>query len=70
MNTIMVTAISGLQSATSRFQASANRVVSDKNADLADELVTQKLAAIDFEANLKVIKTADEMTKKALDILA
>ena len=70
MNNVMAIALSGVNSATQRFEASAKRVVSDKNADLAHELVTQKIAAVDFEANLKVIKTADEMMKKTLDILA
>jgi flagellar hook protein FlgE len=70
MNDIMATALSGLNSATERFEASAKRTVSDKNADLPGELVTQKLAALDFQANLKLIKTADEMMKSALDILA
>jgi flagellar hook protein FlgE len=70
MNDIMATAVSGLNSATQRFEASAGRTVTDRNADLANELVTQKLASFDFQANLKVIKTADEMMKAALDILA
>jgi flagellar hook protein FlgE len=70
MNDIMATALSGLNSATQRFDASARRTVTDKNADLADELVTQKVAALDFTANLKVIKTADEMIQQTLDILA
>ena len=70
MNDIMATALSGLTAATQRFEASAKRTVTDPNADLAGELVTQKVAAIDFTANLKVIKTADEMMKQALDILA
>jgi flagellar hook protein FlgE len=69
MNDIMATAVSGLNSATQRFEASARRTVTERNADLAGELVTQKLASFDFQANLKVIKTADEMMKAALDIL-
>ena len=70
MNDLMTTAVSGLNAATQRFEKSAERVVSDKNADLASELVTQKMAEIDFEANLAVIKTADKMLKHTLDILA
>jgi flagellar hook protein FlgE len=69
MSDIMTTALAGLNGATQRFEASAKRVATDKNADLASELVTQKMAATDFTANLKVIKTADDMTKQALDIL-
>jgi flagellar hook protein FlgE len=70
MSDAITTALTGLTSATQRFEASAQRMVSDKNADLAAELVTQKMAGIDFEANLKVVQTADRMLKHALDILA
>jgi flagellar hook protein FlgE len=44
--------------------------VQQQDVDLAAELVQQKLAAIEFKANVAVIKTADQMTKAALDILA
>jgi len=70
MSDITAIALSGLQAASKRFEDSAKRTVSDPTADLPKELVTQKTAALEFEANLKVIKTANEMTKNALDILA
>lgn len=70
MNGIMGTALTGLRASTARFEESASRVVSDKNADLAVELTTQKMAAADFQANLAVVKTADRMMKSLLDILA
>ena len=70
MNDVLSIAVAGLRASTVRFEASANRVVSDLHADLANELVTQKWAATEFKANLAVIKTADQMLKAALDILA
>mgnify|MGYP003345715004 CR=1 FL=1 len=70
MNDVMSTALSGLRASTARFEESASRTVTDKNADLAAELTTQKMAAADFEANLAVAKTADRMMKSLLDILA
>jgi flagellar basal body rod protein FlgC len=69
MSNLMSTTVAGLNAASQRFESSAKRVVSDKNADLAGELVTQKQDSFDFEANLKVMKAADEMLKQALDIL-
>ena len=70
MSDLISTAVAGLNAATQRFEASAKRTVSDKDADLASELVTQKMAEIDFEANLKVLEAANKMAKRALDILA
>ena len=70
MSDLMSTALAGLNAATQRFDASAKRVVSDKDADLPTELVTQKLSEIEFEANLNVMRAADRMMKRTLDILA
>jgi flagellar basal body rod protein FlgC len=67
---VMAIALGGLNAAVNRFAASANRVVSERNADLPAELVAQKMAETDFLANLKVIETARRMEKRALDILA
>ena len=68
MSDVMSIAIAGLKASTARFAASANRVVERRDVDLAAELVQQKLAALDFKANIAVLKTADKMTKAALDI--
>ena len=65
----MPIAIAGLSASAARFAASANRVVQQQDVDLAGELVQQKLAAIEFKANVAVLKTADKMAKAALDIL-
>ena len=70
MSDIMSIAIAGLKESTTRFVASANRVVEQRDVDLAAELVQQKLAAIEFKANVAVLKTADQMAKAALDIFA
>ena len=70
MSDVMSIAIAGLKASSARFAASANRVVEQRQVDLAAELVQQKLAALDFEANVRVLRTADKMTKAALDIFA
>jgi len=70
MSDVMPIAIAGLSASAARFAASANRVVQQQDVDLAAELVQQKLAAIEFKANVAVLKTADQMAKATLDILA
>lgn len=70
MGAIASIAIAGMTASTARFEASAQRVAEDPRADLAKELVSQKFAAADFEANIAVIRGADKMTKSLLDILA
>lgn len=70
MSDVMSIAMGGLHASTARFEASAKRLVQQRHADFARELVEQKLAAAEFKANLAVIKTANQMTKSALDILA
>jgi len=68
MTNVLPIAIAGLSASAARFAASANRVVQQHDVDLAAELVQQKLAAIEFKANVAVLKTADQMAKAALDI--
>ena len=69
MSEIFSIATSGIASATNRFEASAKRVAQNPQADLAGEIVKQKQAATDVEANIAVLKTADKMMKSILDIL-
>ncbi len=38
------------------------------NVNLEEEIIGQEVASYDFKANLKAIKTADEMMKNLLDI--
>lgn len=40
------------------------------NVDLAAQLVNQKIATYDFQANLKTIKVADNLQKSLLDIFS
>jgi hypothetical protein len=70
MSDIASIAAAGLKSSAARFEASAKRMVQEPRADLASELVEQKLAALDFEANVAVLKTANRMARSLLDILA
>jgi flagellar hook protein FlgE len=70
MNSVAAISLAGLQSAAARLQASAQRVASDQNADLPKEVVEQKMAEHNFKANLIAMRTANEMTKQMLDILA
>ena len=70
MNEIMSTALAGLNGASERLEGSARRVVSDRDADLPAELVTQKMAEMEFRANLKVFDAANKMMKRTLNILA
>ena len=70
MSDIASIALAGLNASAARFEASAKRVAGQPHADLAAELVEQKFAANSFKANLAVLKTANEMAKSVLDILA
>lgn len=70
MNSVTAISLAGLQSAAARLQQSAERVASDQNADLPKEIVEQKMAEYAFKANLIALRTANEMTKQMLDILA
>ena len=70
MSGIASIAVAAMNASAARFEASAKRVAQDPSPDLAKELVTQKFAAADFEANIAVIRSADSLTKSLLDILA
>ncbi len=70
MNSVTAISLAGLQSAAARLEQSAQRVASDQNADLPKEVVEQKMAEHAFKANLIALRTANEMTKQMLDILA
>ena len=69
MSDIFSIAAGGIAGATNRFEASAKRVAQDPHADLAGEMVEQKLAGASVEANIAVLKTANKMAKSLLDIL-
>ena len=59
----------GLQAASARFEASAQRTVSGEG-DLAAEIVEQVSAREQFSASAAVIRTAEDLGRRALDILA
>lgn len=50
--------------------ADADGLVRHPNVALDSEVVEQRLAQRAFEANLRTVRTADEMTRTVLDILA
>jgi flagellar basal-body rod protein FlgC len=54
--------------APSRPDADARGVAAIPNVNLAEELVTQKLAQRAYEANAAALRTQDEMTDSLLDI--
>jgi len=69
MSAISSIALSGLNAASQRLQDSANRVASaGTEVDLADEIVQQLTARIDFAANAQVLKAETRMTAALLDI--
>ena len=70
MNSITAISLAGLQAAAARLEASAQRIASDGNADLPKEIVEQKMAEHTFRANLIAMRTANEMHKAILDIIA
>jgi flagellar basal body rod protein FlgC len=70
MSSVTAISLAGLQAAAARLEASAQRIASDRDADLPKEVVEQKMAEHAFKANLIAMRTADEMTKQMLDIIA
>jgi flagellar basal body rod protein FlgC len=70
MNSVTAISLAGLQAAAARLEASAQRMASGRDTDLAAELVEQKAAEHAFKANLIALRAADEMTRAMLDILA
>ena len=67
-------ALSGMLAASRRFDASASRTarmgVEGEAVDLPAEIVDQITAKTAFAANAAVIRSAQEMTGKLLDVLA
>ncbi len=72
---VLSTALAGMTAATNRFEASANKTVGafapgGSDADMVQGVVGQVSAKEEFEANIKVAKTADEMMGTLLDMKA
>jgi flagellar hook protein FlgE len=70
----IATAQYGMLAASRRFDASASRVarmgVEGENVELTTEIVEQINAKSAFAANASVIRTAQDMQDRLLDILA
>ena len=66
------TATSGLISAANRFDRAAGQSVRDstQGKDILSDFIEQIEARQAFAANISVVKTADEMLGRALDIRA
>ena len=70
---VLSTALAGMTAATNRFEASANKTLQSftpegSDQDMVEGVVGQISAKHEFEANVKVAKTADEMMGVLLDM--
>jgi len=68
-------ALRGMQDAQSTLQKTANQIasVSPENSDsvdLSSQMVAMLAARNQFQTDVRVVKTADDMQKKVLDLLA
>jgi len=65
-------AVSGIQHATIMFDRAAQQTIKYANSggDLVGAVVEQKQAEIAVKANTAVVRVADDMEKRLLDILA
>ncbi len=71
--TAINTATYGAITASNRFNQAAAQTVRDASSDSGDlvsDFVEQKEARLAFEANISVIKTADAMTGRLLNLKA
>lgn len=72
---VMSVALGGMQNAQSTLQKTAERVAtvspeSSDSVDLSSEMVAMLAARNQFQTNAAVIRTADDMQKKLLNLLA
>ena len=72
---VMSAALSGMQNAQSTFERTAARIAAvspetSDSVDLSSEMVAMLAARNQFQTNAHVIRTADDMQKKLLDMLA
>lgn len=60
-------ALQGLQNATKQVDQGAARIANNAvNANTIEDIVDIKVAQTSYEANLKVMKVADDLTKELL----
>jgi flagellar hook protein FlgE len=70
MSSISSIALSGMQSAASRMQTSANNIANpNSGSDLANNIVEQVVAQTNVSMSLQMIRADHEMTQALLDIL-
>ena len=73
INSAYNTAVTGLVNAQHRLDTSAQNIagaVTERATPPVNDLVNLKVAQSDAEANVKTIKSADEMLGSLLDIMA
>ena len=64
---VLQTAVQGLHKASEKAAGAAERIVTGPVE--AEDVVDLKTAEIEFKANAKVVKTAEELQDRLLDIL-
>lgn len=69
MSTAIASALSGIRSSLARMDASASRLAG-RTGDPVDELVDQISIKANFQANIKVLETANETERGALRLWA
>ncbi len=75
---ILATALQGLNRAEAKVDQAAARIsqaaapqgATGDSVDLAHEMVSLAVGKEEYQANLKALQTADELTKHTIDILA
>ena len=69
---LLTSAIAGVTTASARFDRSALRTINDasQNKDIVSDVVEQIDSRTAFTASLNVMKAADEMLGRVLDIKA
>jgi hypothetical protein len=65
---VLPTALNGLNRATEKANAAAANIASGRVE--AEDIVDLKLATMAFKANAAVVRAADELDKRLLDIVA
>ena len=71
---ISAIALSGMQAAQTRLENTATRIAHvsepEDRVDLSAEMVALMESRNDFAANIKALKTADQMQQSVLDVLS
>jgi hypothetical protein len=70
MSVLTSIAVSNIKACAERLAASANRLAHDPRADLAAERTKQTITAVEFKANLGILKIPSAKAKAILDIVA